>query len=57
MKQKAINRYMDKNGGIDNVFNNLEKKKEYEKFLTKLLGKLGELDKPSIRWTQKRNKK
>jgi hypothetical protein len=48
---------MAKNGGIDNVFNDLDKKNEYEKFLTKLLGRLGELEKPSIKWIQKRNKK
>lgn len=52
--RRISQKYFDKNGGIDEVFNNLDKKQEFEKFLTKLLD--SKFLKKKVSWTQKRNK-
>ena len=44
-QEKIRQKYIEKNGGLDEVFNNLDKKKKYEKFLTEML---------NVKWTQKR---
>jgi hypothetical protein len=56
--RKITQKYFEKNGGIDEVFNNIDKKNEYEKFLTKLLNaKLVKGKRVSISWKQKRAKR
>jgi hypothetical protein len=52
--RRISQKYFDKNGGIDEVFNNLEKKQEFEKFLSKLLD--SKFLTKKVSWTQKRNK-
>jgi len=47
-QMKIRQKYIEKNGGLEKVFNEKENKDKYEKFLTKLY---------SISWKQKRNKK
>jgi hypothetical protein len=42
-------KYIDKNGGIYEIVNNLDKKQKYEKYLAKLINK-------NIKWTSKRIK-
>jgi hypothetical protein len=52
-QMKIRQKYIEKNGGLDEVFNNIDKKNDYERFLTKLLSsKL--MGKKNISWTQKR---
>ena len=52
---KIRQKYMEKNGGIDEVFNDLNKKNDYEKFLKLLLNRKTSIKK--VKWTQKRSKK
>ena len=54
-EMKIRQKYMEKNGGIDEVFNDLNKKNDYEKFLKLLLNRKTSIKK--VKWTQKRNKK
>jgi DNA polymerase III delta subunit len=52
-QMKIRQKYIEKNGGLENVFSTIESKDEYAKFLTKLLStKL--MGKKSISWKQKR---
>lgn len=48
MQMKIRQRYIEKNGGLDEVFKTIESKNEYAEFLTKLNTR--------ISWIQKRNK-
>lgn len=50
-QHRARNRYINKNGGIEAIVNNLDTKNKYEKFLTKLLGI------KTFSWKQKRSRK
>jgi hypothetical protein len=53
IQMKIRQKYITKNGGLENVFSTIESKDEYAKFLTKLLStKL--MGKKSISWKQKR---
>ena len=53
MKQqyKVRERYINKNGGIEEIVNNLDKQNDYVKFLTKLLGV------KTFSWKQKRSRR
>jgi hypothetical protein len=57
-QMKIRQKYLEKNGGLENVFNTIENKDKYAKFLTKLLNaKLVKGKKVSVSWKQKRAKK
>lgn len=55
MEQIRLRRkYLEKNGGIDEVVNNLDKQKQYVKFLSKILTKSKRHI--NLSWKQKRKK-
>ena len=54
---KMSQKYFKNNGGIEEVLNNMDKKRKYEEFVTYMLTILSKLDERNITWTQKRSKK
>lgn len=51
--RRISEKYFQKHGGIDVVFNDLGRKMEYEKFLAEILNKIGG---KNVSWKQKRSK-